>query len=67
VRLLRSAGFDVEVEARRLWREPPTTRRRIARDLQRVWSEDDLRVSSITLAATVPGAAGDRRTGGVIA
>ena len=54
VRLLQAAGFDVEVVARRLWREPPTTRRRIARDLQRVWSEDDLRVSSITLAASVP-------------
>jgi hypothetical protein len=56
VRQLRYAGFEVEVVARRLWRVAPTTRRRIARDLQRVWSDDDLRTSSITLAAWVAGA-----------
>ena len=55
MRQLRNAGFEVEVESRRLWRVPPTTRRRIARDLQRVWSDDDLRVSSITLVASLRG------------
>lgn len=52
LRLMQAAGFDVEVEARNLWHEPPTDRRRITRDLQRVWSDEDLIVRGIKVAAT---------------
>jgi SAM-dependent methyltransferase len=52
LRLMRAAGFDVEVEARNLWHAPPTDRARIARDLQAVWSDEDLIVRGIKVAAT---------------
>ncbi len=52
VALMHDAGFEVEIEARGLWPQPPTTRNRIAADLRAFWSDEDLRICSLSLTAS---------------
>jgi len=47
--VIEAAGFELEIESRSLWPEPPTTRNRIARELQSTWTDTDLRVCSMSV------------------
>jgi hypothetical protein len=48
---MRQAGFDVEIIGRELWPEPPTTRQKIARELHAGWTDEDLRICSVSIVA----------------
>jgi hypothetical protein len=51
VEMLQRTGLAVEVEARGLWPEPPIARSSIAPELRNQWTNEDLRVCSMSLSA----------------
>jgi hypothetical protein len=53
VTILRDAGLDIEIENRGVWAEPAATRANIARELRVDWTDEDLRVCSMSIIATV--------------
>jgi SAM-dependent methyltransferase len=53
IELMKDAGFDVEVESRSLWPEPPIAWDKVNRKLRTTWTRDDLRVCSMTVRGRV--------------
>jgi hypothetical protein len=53
IAILQDAGLKVEVENRGVWAQPAATRTNIARELSADWTDEDLRVCSMSLILTV--------------
>jgi SAM-dependent methyltransferase len=53
IAILDDAGLKVEIENRGVWTQPAATRARIARQLRADWTDEDLRVCSMSIIATV--------------
>jgi hypothetical protein len=51
--ILQNAGLNVEIENRGVWAEPAATRASIAPQLRADWTDEDLRVCSMSLILTV--------------
>lgn len=51
IELMQAAGYDIEVVSRSIWPEPAIVRKMIAAELSELWTDEDLRICSMSLIA----------------